>query len=544
MIDTGSVSTFLGRVTRWDCLAVLLHLLLLALVYSQVRSFDYIYFDDAAYVLWNAQVSRGLTVDGAVWAFTTTFLGNWHPLTWLSHMLDVSLFGTAPGGAHLHNALLHGANSLLVYLFLLKLGATRSWALPLSLLFLVHPQHVESVAWIAERKDLLCALFYLLALLAWDSYRRRATLSSYVLSLLAFLAALLSKAMAVTLPVVLVILCYWHYRLPPPTRWRDGLPRWCLELLPFVALSGLFSLLAMVAQSGANAVSGLEAVPLATRLANAAWAYMEYILQFIAPRNLDIFYPYRARTGLPDLLPALLSMTVLLSGLLWGWRRNPLLSLGLAWYLLTLLPVIGLVQIGVQSHADRYMYIPSIGLLLVILSFRDKLSPARFRQAAGLAILVLALFSLLAYWQVSYWQDRQTLYLRSLAVSGPHWRTHAHVAEDYLARGEPVRALAHAEAAADLAVREPLPHFYMGNARSRLGQFETAVVHYIRANELGMRAARLYNNLGVALMKTGRENDARLAFRQALRAQPGYPPVAASLAHFGKDASWLAADPG
>ncbi|MEE4191936.1 MAG: hypothetical protein V2I66_10175 [Halieaceae bacterium] len=529
----------------FDLVTVALHLLLVALIYGQVHDFDYIHFDDTLYVLWNPQVSQGLGGEGIRWAFSTTFLGNWHPLTWLSHMLDVSLFGTDPGRAHLHNAALHLVNSLLVYLLLLRLGAVRSWALPLSLLFLVHPQHVESVAWIAERKDLLCALFYLLALLAWDEFRRTGFVRHYLLALLAFLAALLSKAMAVTLPVVLLILACWHYRLPLPD-WRrvlrtpiQAIPGCCWQLLPFVLLSAIFCVIAVLAQAGAEGVSDMQAVPLATRLANAGWAYTEYLLQFLAPRNLDIFYPYRAHTGLADLLPAVLVMLVTLGAVYWGRARRPLLSIGLAWYLVTLLPVIGLVQIGEQSHADRYMYIPSIGLLLAILSLRQGLPKQRTRPLAALAGLLIGVFSVLCFWQVSYWQDRQTLYLRSLAVSGPHWRIHAHVAEDYLARNEPENALAHAEASANLAAAEPLPHFYMGNARSRLGQFDLAVLHYVRANELGMHSARLYNNLAVALMETGSERDARRAFLRALQVEPGYPPVAASLAHYGKDAGWL-----
>jgi hypothetical protein len=516
---------------------VALHFILLTLLYWQTTSFDYVYFDDAEYVIENRVVSAGLTLDGVRWAFTTFAVSNWHPLTWLSHMLDVSLFGTSPVWAHIHNAVLHAFVSLLVYFFLIRLSASRVNACILSLVFLVHPLHVESVAWIAERKDLLCALFYMIALLIYDSHRAAPSRSKYLGVLLCFILALLSKPMAVTLPVVLLLLDYFVYR--HPTSIRDNqefMPRsWSYlitEKVPFILLSGAACAVTVIAQDTGGSVAHLDAHGIAPRIYTAIMGYVKYLEQSLLPVELAVYYPiggFRSSTKL--LVSAGIFLT--LTGLgLWFARRLSLMSAGLAWYFVTLLPVIGLVQVSGQAHADRYMYIPSIGLLMAGLPILVLLQRKYLQLANALAVILIAYLSLLSFWQIGYWKNQQVLFSRALEVAGPNYKIHVHLAEGHLRYGAVEESRLQSMAALELRPDLPAGYYRMGQVALAEGEYGAAE-HLFRATlTKGAPLPQVFNHLGIALILQDRLAEGLDAFREALLLDPGNLVARENLARY------------
>ena len=354
---------------------------------------------------------------------------------------DVSLFGVDPGWAHIHNALLHGINSLLVYLLLLRLSGSWGKACLLSLIFLVHPLHVESVAWIAERKDLVCAFFFLLGLILYDSYRAQPGILRYAGVLLAFILSLLAKPMAVTFPVVLLILDFLVYRnvLQIDTASENGdkinYRRTIVEKLPFILLAVASSAVTIAAQDASNAVAYLEAHSFISRWNTATTAYLVYLKQAILPVDLAAFYPITisGSTSIVFLPGAVVASLLALS--LMVAPRYPLILAGICWYLVTLLPVIGLVQVGSQAHADRYMYLPSIGLLLACIPLLPSRDSSNLRLATVISSIFVIFLSVICYWQVGYWRSQHILFSRVLDISGPTYVAHLHLADDYIQRG-------------------------------------------------------------------------------------------------------------
>jgi tetratricopeptide (TPR) repeat protein len=486
--------------------------LLLALaLYWQSLAFDYVYFDDTSYVLNNPHVSAGFSFDSIYWAFTSNYMGNWHPLTWLSHMLDVSLFGTDPGWAHFHNAILHALSSVLVYSLMSRLLASNYQAFVLAVIFLVHPIHVESVAWIAERKDLLCAIFFLSTLILYDRYQARPTPAQYSCLLLVFALALLSKPMAVTLPALLVMLDCFHYRRPgidwefSPGAFFRTLTRSTLHKLPLFVLSVAFSLIAIFSQRDSGALMNVDFVPVSLRIENAAYSYLVYLRQFFIPVELGPYYLLKqvnAYTYL--LLPAILFLAWLLASfrLL---RTKPIIMVGLCWYLLTLLPVIGLIQVGTQIHADRYMYIPSIGVLLaaaLCLPGSGHKYHAITRTLAGIFVLYL---SVLCYWQVGYWENKKVLFNRALRLTSPIWKAHIELAQ---------------QVGDDVPIQRPATFRVLGDLSMAVGDTSEALAFYSHAVMAPSPSAQLLNNYALALLSEGYTEKARQTLERALQLAP------------------------
>lgn len=492
------------------------------LLYQQTFSFDYTYFDDTDYVLHNPAVLGGLSLQGAWWALTSFEVSNWHPLTWLSHMLDVSLFGTDPGWAHLHNVLLHGINSVLVYVLLLRLGATLVQGALLSLIFLAHPLHVESVAWIAERKDLLCALFYLASLLAYDRYRHRGGIGRYGAMLAAAVLALMAKPMAVSLPVIMLLMDLTVYRapsastLPGPGEFWQAMRR----QLPLIALTAGACVLTLLAQQGAEAVAHIEAHSLTDRLETATSAYLVYLRQWLLPLNLVAFYPLELAGTTTAWLFGLLALLVPSGVVVWLWRRTVLTVLGWAWFLVTLLPVIGLVQVGEQAHADRYMYLPAIGLLLIGLALFGCVPRALARSALIVTAAFCVFLGALTYWQVATWKNQYTVFSRVLELEGPNHKAHIHLAAFFLRHNELARAEQHAMACIVLRPNLSDGHQALGNIALARREFAQAEQHYRRALALGPPLAVVFNNLGIALAQQGGHEAAMQAFTEAVRLEP------------------------
>jgi hypothetical protein len=487
--------------------AVLLLLLALALIYARARHYGYIDFDDTTYIADNLMVRRGLTLDGIRWAFGAFYAANWHPLTWISHMADVSLFGMDAGAHHLVNVALHGVVSVLVYALGVVLLARRDAALAAAMLFLVHPQHVESVVWLAERKDLLCALFFVAALLAYVSYVRTPSRWRMASVVLLHAMALLSKPMAVTLPVVLLILDVWPLGRVAAAGNTPMNRAWFLlrEKIAFIPLTLGACWVTVSAQAQSGAISSLGAMSLQDRLLNAFVSYGAYLRDFALPTHLAVFYPFGSTDLLTEFLPAT-CMLVFTAGLgLWLRRQHPGLLAGFLWFMLTLLPVIGLVQVGSQARADRYMYIPSIGLLLGLMSLLPS-APGRARRL-GIAAVVVAtgFWGLLCYLQVGYWESPEVLYKRTADVTRNNVFAETRLLDLLIGR----RDLASAEERAQrLVVR--FPGRYEGYMS--LGEIALARSNPAEA-ERWFRAARdrapehwhVLNDLGIAVLQQGRK---------------------------------------
>lgn len=518
-------------------LAVVLLLLALVLIYGRSGGFDYVDYDDMDYVVRTGPVRAGLTADGIRWAFSAFNLSNWHPLTWLSHMIDVSLFGLDPGPAHLVNVAFHGANSLLVYL--LALALLRNWnaSVLVAYLFLAHPLHVESVGWIAERKDLLCGMFFLLSILAYLPYAARRSARRYALVVCAFALALLSKPMAVTLPVVLLLLDFWplgRLRGEPALILGRRFPAYVVllaEKIPLFALSLASGIVTLAAQKAG--IASIDVVSLDYRLMNSVVAYTTYLRDTIAPTRLALLYPLSPIDFLSSFLPSLFVLAAISVAVVGCRTRYPWLLFGWLWFLLMLLPVIGLIQVGAQSHADRYMYLPSLGLFLALGAAVAQLSGAASRKALLALAPALVFYSFIAWIQLGYWSGPYMLYTRALDVVGESFQAHVGLASFYLREGRLQEAEEHALKGLSLSSGHPW-------AYGMLGIVLEAKKDYSGAEQL-LRAglsrapgdAPLLNSLGILLEKQGRLEEARQLFAAALKANPNLYKVRENLKRLG-----------
>jgi hypothetical protein len=447
---------------RTELLVAALLMALTAATFWPVLNCQFVSFDDPRYILNNPDLRQGLSPGGIGWAFTTNYFANWHPLTWLSYLADYQFYGIQPRGYHAGNLALHVANVVVLFLVLARLTGDAARAALVAALFAVHPLRVESVAWISERKDVLSALFGLAAIGAYVGWVRAPSPLRYALVLVLFALSLMAKPMLVTLPCVLLLLDFWPLgRLrfgnaqavqqsakknstakPSPPAQRPPLAL-VVEKLPLFALSIASSAATVWAQQQGGAVQTLDAFPLNMRLANVLVSYARYVEKMLRFDELAIFYPY------PEHWPTWLVagsavLLVLITALaIWRLRPNPWLAVGWFWYLGTLVPVIGLVQVGAQSLADRYTYFPVIGILLmVVLSLPDAL----FRTRAGRVALGLAAACLLAVLcvstqrQIAYWQDSESLFSHALAVA-PSVQSHQQLGEALVEKQRPAEAL-------------------------------------------------------------------------------------------------------
>ena len=468
----------------WLVRAVLV--LAVAYVYAPVRTFPFVVFDDPGWLIENTIVNQGFSFVAVGRAFSETVLGNWVPTTWLSHMLDVELFGLDAGAHHVTNVVLHGLASLLLFEALRRMTQSVLPSAFVAFVFAIHPAHVESVAWITERRDVLSAVFWMLALLAWSAYTRAERRRSVwlLLTALAFTAGLLAKPMVVTLPAVLLLLDLWPLR-----RRGEGPARLLIEKIPFVAIAALVAAATLSSQSGAGAVATLEMVPLDQRLANVATSYVAYLGITAWPTELAVFYPFVSNVPLWKSVGSALLIAGLTAGALWSSTRRPWLTVGWLWYLVTLVPVIGFLQVGSHSMADRYSYLPMIGLSMaaawtgVELARRSPL--ARNLVLAG-SVVCLGGSLLLARAQVFTWSDSVSLFEHARRVSGDHPIILVNLGEAYEEAGEEAVAIAH---------------------------YETALVDYAHAPRTRTRLAAL-------LAKRGRLQAAADQLEGALRRHP------------------------
>jgi tetratricopeptide (TPR) repeat protein len=510
---------------------IVLGLLVLSMApYAGVLSNEFVNLDDRTYVVNNAHVNQGLTADGLKWAWTTHHGSNWHPVTWISHMFDCEMFGLDPAGHHAVNVMLHGLNALLLFV-VLRRATSETWPSALvAALFAAHPLRVESVAWISERKDVLSGLFFMLTLLAYLAYTSRPGIVRYLAVLIMAALGLASKSMLVTLPCVLLLLDYW-----PLGRWRaPEVPasRLVLEKLPLVALSVAASWATMLAQGSSRAMGRLEPGPLVARAGNAAIAYVSYLGKAVWPTKLACFYPHPAfiapeRASSQTVLAV--GAAVLLAavtGLVLWWsvgRRYPLV--GWFWYLGMLVPVVGLVQVGSQAMADRYTYLPLIGIsILVAWGLRDAtVQWPKIRPVAVVAVpLTIAVLAVATWRQTHYWKSTRTLAEHALQVTRNNYVAHFLLAGDSREAGDLDAAERHLRLALEIAPSYARAHQELGGVLADQDRHDEAIIHFETAIQLWPDYAVAHYNLGVSLARKGQIDRALEHYEQAVRIRPDY----------------------
>jgi tetratricopeptide (TPR) repeat protein len=582
-----------GLNDRWTVLWVCIFLAaIIWVVFGQTLGHDFINYDDNGYVYENPEVARGLTLKGVVWAFTHVHASNWHPLTWVSHMLDCQFYGLNPGGHHLTNLLLHTATAILLFLVLRRMTGFLWRSAFVAAVFAIHPLRVESVAWVAERKDVLSGVFFMLTLWAYARYVQkqsrvegresstqaapalapRSLTLDYCLVLLFFTLGLMCKPMLVTLPFVLLLLDYWplgrisefgvrssELKNAPQltgatkqseggsTPWRDEAKRRRLnhllyEKLPLFGLAAASCVVTIFAQT--EAIQSFEQISLPLRVGNASISYVTYLVQMFWPSGLAFFYPFAARdVGVSKVVLSL----VLLAGISTGvfvLRRRPYFLTGWLWYLIMLVPVIGIVQVGVQAHADRYTYLPQIGLyLLLTWAVADLCAGLRNRRVVlgGCATIVLIALIFCARVQTSYWRNSELLSTHTLACTSDNYIAHDCLGNALLKKGSVDEAIVHFQRALQIKPDYVKAYNNLGNALFKKGNVDEAIAQFQKALQIKPEDAEIHKNLAVALAKAhgnyantlvqmGRDDEAIVEFRKALELFPDFADARHDLA--------------
>jgi len=498
-----------------------------AALYWPITSHPFINFDDFQYVSENTHVNTGLSWTNTVWAFTTSEQANWHPVTWLSHQLDCTLFGLNAGMHHLVDLLYHAANTLLLFIFFRSATGALWRSAFVAALFAWHPSHVESVAWIAERKDMLSTFFWLLTMLAYLCYARShsRSVAGYYLLALAFCAlGLMSKPMVVTLPCVLLLLDLWPLnRLQISECGLRNVPRLVAEKIPFFALVIASCIITYLVQSGGGAVAKTSIIE---NLSNAVLAYPRYIAKLMWPMDLAVVYPHPRHWPLALAIGAAVVLAAWTFLCVRSWRNRPFLAVGWFWFVGTLVPTIGLVQVGAASMADRYTYIPSIGFFIILVWGATEWLLAKPRGqtilsfAGGATLLVC---SILTSIQISYWRDSITLFFHAVDVTGDNYVAENCLGKAYEMSGDNARALICYQHSVDVEPRFPNSQFNLALCLLTLGDTEKAFEHLKAAAALLPRDPDVQFDLGIYFSQHGGWTNAVNCFSNALSARPTFP---------------------
>jgi Flp pilus assembly protein TadD len=536
------------------------------LAFWGVNRCDFVSYDDPLYITENSHIQSGLTLGAIQWAFTTGYAANWHPLTWMSHMLDVQLFGPNPYWHHVTNLLFHVANTLLLFFVLYRMTKVAWPSAFVAALFALHPLHVESVAWVAERKDVLSTFFWMLTMGAYHYYVKRQTLWRY-LSVLAFLTlGLMAKPMLVTLPFVLLLLDYWplgrfdwetspkkseasssrptglgsrkaksgikRIALRPDAQTtesagsghrRSSIATLLLEKAPFVVLAIFSSAITYVVQHRWGAVGSLEALPLRARFSNALVSYVVYMEKMIWPSNLAFFYPYQSLWASRQVLGAFSFLIVVTLIAVWLAKKFPYLIVGWLWYLGTLVPVIGLVQVGEQGMADRYTYVPLIGLFIIAAWGASELArkwPYREKILVASSILVLSCLFVATWMQVGYWKNNFTLFDHAMEVTNNNYGAYYARGNAYAAMGNQKQAIVDYDKAIELNPKYAPVYYNRAGTYAAMGNQKQAIVDYDKAIEFNPKSAEAYNNRGNAYAAMGNQKQAIVDYDKAIELNP------------------------
>jgi tetratricopeptide (TPR) repeat protein len=508
------------------------------MAFEEVRMNGFVY-DDAMYITGNPHVQSGITSESVRWALTTFHSGSWHPLTWLSHLTDCSIFGLDAAGHHLVNLLLHMLNTVLLFYVLARITGSVWPSVFVAAAFALHPLRVESVAWVAERKDVMSGTFFMLTLLAYARYVERRELPKYILVVVGFVLGLLAKPMLVTLPFVLLLFDVWPLkrlergaapRRPPadaPT--RVSASRLLLEKIPLFAIAAVFSVITFVAQRSQGAMSMTQSgdFSFAVRAQNALLSYVTYIGRTLYPTGLAVFYPHPAES-IPawQAVAAALALAAISGLAIYLARRGHAYALvGWLWYLGTLLPVIGLVQVGGQAMADRYTYLPSIGLGIIVAWGTARLlarQPGMRHVVAVVAAVVVVALIAATRTQVRYWRDSSSLYGRALAVTKDNWLAHYNLGRAEMLEGKIDPSVAHFRETVRLVPENADARNNLGVALTAKGRYDEAIEQLREALRIDPSSARAHNNLGQAFAFAERSDEAVVEFEEAVRLDPAF----------------------
>lgn len=516
---------------------LLISILLIAVVfavYYQTIQFDFINLDDNGYVYENNFVRGGLHLLNIGWAFTSMLMSNWHPLTWLSYMVDSQLFGLNPGGFHFTNVLFHAVNAVLLFILLCRLTGSIMKSGFVAALLALHPLHVESVAWVSERKDLLSAFFFFITLYLYSRYTASRKPLTYVLCIMTFALGLMAKPMLVTLPLILLLLDFWpcsrFRRAGGQTKgsssfrdaWRDNSAH-IIEKLPFFALSAISSVITIYAQQKGGAVANLDSVPMLPRFENAFVSYVMYLFKAIWPAHLAAVYPLReipVWEGLGALI-LIMGITFIACG---KASRYPYLFVGWFWYLVSLAPVIGVVQVGNQAMADHYSYLPLTGIFVMI-AWGTEAVPADWKlRKPGLLIASIAIIICLgtmAWQQASYWKDSETVFSHTLQVAPENnFMAQNLLGRALLDKGRIDEAMKHFNQGLEMKPQSTEILYNIALARSREGKDQEALGPLLQALRIEPANALTNYNLGTTLLRLGKTGEAIRYLTEAIRLRP------------------------
>ena len=513
-------------------LIVIFLIIACCIAFGRIIGNDFVNFDDPGYITENYHVQSGISLQNIKWAFTTVVLSNWHPLTMISHMLDWSLFGANAAGHHLVSLLLHIGVVIFLFLFLNK-TTNNLWSSAFAAaLFALHPLRVESVAWVAERKDVLSMFFGVAALYAYAFYAESIKYSRYFICLILFALSLMSKPMLVTMPFVLLLLDYW-----PLQRWQKALSapienryqlagRLAWEKAPFLLFTIASSMTTFYAQNKGGAVSSEVTLPFVMRVANSIVSYPAYLGKTFWPVNLAVFYPYEFSLDLWKILVSGLILLIITAAVTYYIKKMPFLFVGWFWYVGTLIPVIGLIQVGSQAMADRYTYMPSIGIAILLswgMPFLFQRLAIRKKILFSVAIAVLCILSVSTWMQCGYWKNSITLFSHALRVTKDNYLAHSNYGLSLFAEGKIEEAILHYNKAIDLS-QSHAAQFYTnrGLAYATLGQYQRSIVDYNEAIRLKPDLVVAYNNRGNAFNKLGQYQRAILDYNKAIHLKPDY----------------------
>lgn len=533
----------------WLCLLLIVVTLS---AYWQVRHYDFTNFDDNLYVYHNSYIRSGMTQEGLVWSFTFQEKDKnyWHPLTWLSHMLDVELYGLDPGRHHLTNVLFHTVNTVLLFLALNWMTGAIWRSAVVAALFGLHPLNVESVAWIAERKNVLSTFFWLLTLLAYTHYTRRTGFWRYVAVCFAFVLGLLAKPMLVTLPFVLMLLDYWPLRrwwiagLNSSIRHESNTRQIIFEKIPLLLLSTLSVYVSSKSVQGEGDVISLQLVPMLLRIENALVSYVKYVGKMIWPQDLAVFYPFPDMISAGQLMVAVAVMVSLSALAIWGLKRRPYLAMGWLWFLGTLVPVIGFVQVGLWPQmADRWAYVPLIGLFIMIAWGLPELIRGwhhAYKILAVTTVTVLLLLSITTRMHLGHWTDSTTLFKQAVKAVGGSAMPQNKLGNAFILNnlalalmddGRTDEALNHLRTAVNLLPDSPRVNFNFGYILQKQGKTAEAIRYFRQAAELNPKYFLAHYHLATALMVIGKTDEAISHYQLALDLSPDNKDVLNDLAN-------------
>jgi tetratricopeptide (TPR) repeat protein len=516
------------------------------LVFEQVRNHEFVNLDDPLYVTENHHVKAGLSPKSFIHAFTDTQAGYWIPLTWLSLMLDFEFYGLEAGGYHLTNLLFHIANALLLFLLLKRMTGQLWQSAFVAALFAIHPLRVESVAWVTERKDVLSTLFWLLTMWTYCHYIERPAIHRYLLVILTFALGLMAKPMVVTLPFALLLLDFWPLQRlhitnsdstaglqtslsSLPAGQSHQIQSLILEKIPLFALAAISSIITFLTQRSLEAVKSIEEFPLSVRFANAVVSYVKYIGKMIWPKNLAVFYPH-AGSSLPlwQTAGAALILVFISFVVVRAARNHPYLVMGWLWYLGTLVPVIGLAQAGEQAMADRFTYIPLIGLFIMFAwGVPEWLAPYRHKRflLSVSSLVVLSALMILSRSQVQHWRSSVTIYEQALAVTDNNYLAYNNLGVTLQMQGHLEEAIGHYTKALTIKPDYPAALANLGDSYLAQGKVEKAITHLSKALRLDPDYVVAHNTLGLALREQGEYAEAMVSFSRALAIAPEYVPA-------------------